>query len=92
MKVFFRKLQLDQNSVLQELFKDLLANIVLKLTLSYQTSDFYYRDIANHNPQMTLLLGDYNARNTKWYYHDITTTKGTQPETTTTVLWTPTIN
>ena len=50
MKVFFRKLQLDQNSVLQELFKDLLANIVLKLTLSYHTSDFYFRDIANHNP------------------------------------------
>ena len=33
---------------------------------------------------MSLLLG-YNTRNTKWWYHDITTTNETQRETTTTI-------
>ena len=34
---------------------------------------------------LTLLLGDYNARNTNWWHHDITTTEGIQLETTTTI-------
>ena len=34
---------------------------------------------------LTLLLGDYNARNTNWRHHDITTTEGIQLETTTTI-------
>ena len=32
-----------------------------------------------------LLLGNYNARNTDWWHHDITATKGIQLETTTTI-------
>ena len=39
---------------------------------------FLLQDISNHKPYLTLLLGDYNARNTKWWQHDITTTEGTQ--------------
>ena len=46
---------------------------------------FLLQDISNHKPYLTLLLGDYNARNTKWWHHDITTTEGTQLETTTTI-------
>ena len=42
-------------------------------------------NISNRNPYLTPLLGDYNARNTKWWHHDITTTEGTQLETTTTI-------
>ena len=34
---------------------------------------------------LTLLLGDYNTRNTNWWHHDITTTEGVQLETTTTI-------
>ena len=34
---------------------------------------------------MALLLGDYNARNTKWWHHGITATEGSQLETTTTI-------
>ena len=47
--------------------------------------EFLLQDISNRNPYLTLLLGDYNARNTKWWHHDITTTEGTQFETTTTI-------
>ena len=28
--------------------------------------EFLLQDISNRNPYLTLLLGDYNARNTKW--------------------------
>ena len=34
---------------------------------------------------MTLLLGDYDARNTKCWHHDITTTEGIQLETITVI-------
>ena len=47
--------------------------------------EFLLQDISNHNLYLTLLLGDYNARNTKWCHHDITATEGTQLETTTTI-------
>ena len=47
--------------------------------------EFLLQDISNHNPYLTLLLGDYNARNTNWWHHDITTTEGNQLETTTTI-------
>ena len=47
--------------------------------------EFLHQDISNRNPYLTLLLGDYNARNTKWWHHDITTNEGTQLETTTTI-------
>ena len=40
---------------------------------------------SNLTMKLTLLLGDYNARNTTWWHHDITTTGGTQLETTTTI-------
>ena len=35
MKVIFVKLQSDQNSVLQELFTELLANILMNMSLFY---------------------------------------------------------
>ena len=47
--------------------------------------DFLLQDISNHNPYLTLLLGNYNARNAKCWHHDITTTEGIQLETTTTI-------
>ena len=47
--------------------------------------EFLLQDISSHNLYLTLLVGDYNARNTKWWHHDITTTEGTQLETTTTI-------
>ena len=47
--------------------------------------DFLLQDISRRNPYLTLLLGDYNARNTKWWHHDITTTEEIQLETTTTI-------
>ena len=47
--------------------------------------EFLLQDISNRNPYLTLLLGDYNARNTNWWHHDITTTEGVQLETTTTI-------
>ena len=47
--------------------------------------EFLLQDISNCNPYLTLLLGDYNARNTTSWHHDITTTEGTQLETTTTI-------
>ena len=43
------------------------------------------QDISNRNSYLTLLLGDYNARNTKWWHHYITTTEGTQLQNTTTI-------
>ena len=43
MEVFFVKLQSDQKSVLQELFTDLLAKILMNLSFFYQTSSFYFR-------------------------------------------------
>ena len=46
---------------------------------------FLLQDIYNRNPYLTLLPGDYDARNTKWWHHDITTTEGIQLETTTTI-------
>ena len=45
--------------------------------------EFLLQDISNRNPYLTQLLGDYNARNTKWWHDDITITEGTQLETTT---------
>ena len=45
--------------------------------------EFLLLDISNRNPYLTLLFGDYNARNTNWRHH-ITTTEGIQLETTTT--------
>ena len=47
--------------------------------------EFLLQDISNRTPYLTLLLGDYNARNTKWWHHDITTTEGIQLETTATI-------
>ena len=47
--------------------------------------DFLLQDISIRNPYLTLLLGDYNARNTKWWHHDITTTEGIELETTTAI-------
>ena len=49
--------------------------------------EFLLQDISNRNPYLTLLFGDYNARNTKWWHYDITTTEGTQLEPTTTIYW-----
>ena len=40
--------------------------------------EFLLQDISNRNPYLTLLLGDYNARNTNWWHHDITTLEGIQ--------------
>ena len=52
-------------------------------------SDFecLLQDISNHNLYLTLIVGDYNARNTNisWCHHDITTAERTQLETTTTI-------
>ena len=61
----------NQNS---DKFESLLSNF-----------EFLLQDISNRNPYLTLLLGDYSARNTKWWDHDITTTERTQLETTTTI-------
>ena len=36
-------------------------------------NEYLLQIISNRNPYLTLLLGDYNIRNTKWWYHDITT-------------------
>ena len=47
--------------------------------------EFLLQDVSNRKPYLTLLLGDYNARNTNWWHHDITTTEGIQLETTTTI-------
>ena len=52
----------------------------MSIHIAVQTSVHSYR-----NPYLTLLLGDYNARNTNWWHHDITTTEGIQLETTTTI-------
>ena len=47
--------------------------------------EFLLPDISNRKPYLTLLLGDYNARNTNWWHHDITTNEGIQLETSTTI-------
>ena len=47
--------------------------------------EFLLQNISNRNPYLTLLLGDYNARNTKCWHHDITTIEGTQLENSTTI-------
>ena len=47
--------------------------------------EFLLQDIYNHNPYLTLLLDDYNARNTKCWHHDIAATEGVQLETTITI-------
>ena len=47
--------------------------------------EFLFQNISNRNSYLTLLFGDYNARNAKWRHHDITTTECTQLETTTTI-------
>ena len=47
--------------------------------------EFLLQDISNCNPYLTLLLGDYNARNANWWHHDITATEGVQLETTTSI-------
>ena len=36
-------------------------------------------------PLALIIFGDYNARNTKWWHHDITTIVGIQLEATTTI-------
>lgn len=43
------------------------------------------QDIFNCNTYLTLLLGDYTARNTKCWHPDITTTEETQLKTATTI-------
>ena len=66
MKVFLVKLQLDQNKCIigtvyrspsqnSDEFESFLSNF-----------EFVLQDISNRNPYLTLLLGDYNSRNTKW--------------------------
>ena len=53
----------------------------MNLSLFYQTLSFCFRIFSNRNPYLPLILVDYNARNTKWWHHDITTTEGIQFET-----------
>ena len=66
MKVFLVKLQSDQNkciigtvyrspSLNSDEFESFLSNF-----------EFVLQGIFNHNPYLTLLLGHYNSRNTKW--------------------------
>ena len=52
MNVFFSKLRSDKKSVLWELFTDLLAKILMNLSLP-----------SNFNPYLTLLLADYKTKN-----------------------------
>ena len=47
--------------------------------------EFLFQGVSNRHPYLTLLLGDYNARNTNWWHHDITVTEGIQLETITTI-------
>ena len=47
--------------------------------------EFLLQNIFNRNPYLTPLLGDYNARNIKWWHRDITTTVGIQLEITTAI-------
>ena len=47
--------------------------------------EFLIQDISSRNPYLVLLLGDYNARDTNWWHHDITTTEEVQVQTTTTI-------
>ena len=47
--------------------------------------EFLLQNISNRNLYLTLLLGDYNARNTKCWHHVITTTEWAQLETTTSI-------
>ena len=49
--------------------------------------EFLLQDISSRNTYLTVLLGDHNARNTKWWHHDITTAEGTQLGSTTTIYW-----
>ena len=85
MKVFYVKLQSDQKKCIirtayrspsqnSDEFESFLSNF-----------EFLLQDISNRNPYLTLLLGGYNARNTEWWHHDITTTEGIQLEITTTL-------
>ena len=55
--------------------------MILSFLLNFE---FLHQDISNRNPYLTLLLGDYNVRNTNWWHDEITTTEGIQLETTTT--------
>ena len=57
MTVFFLKSQWDQKSVLFELFTDLLAKILMNLSLFYQFLSFYFRIF----PITTLILLCYSA-------------------------------
>ena len=71
MKIFFVK-------------KKILAKTLINFSFFLSNLEFLLQDISNHNLYLTFLLDHYNARNTKWWHHEITTTEGTQLETTTT--------
>ena len=62
-------------------YKETLALKEIKSFLSNFES--LLEDISNRKSYLALLLGDYNARNTPWWYHDTATTKETQFETIT---------
>ena len=63
MKVVIVKLRSNQKNALLVLCTDLPAKILMSLSLFYQTFEFLLQDISNRDPYLTLLLGDYNARN-----------------------------
>ena len=85
MKVFFVKLQSDQKQcIIGNVYRYANQNFYeFKSFLSKFV--FLLKDISNCNPHVTLLLGDYNLRYTKWQCHDVTITKRTQLETITTI-------
>ena len=55
--------------------------MILSFLLNFE---FLHQDISNRNPYLTLLLGDYNVRNTNWWHHEITAIEGIQLKTTAT--------
>ena len=55
--------------------------MILPFLLNFE---FLHQDISNRNPYLTLLLGDYNVRNTNWWHHEITAIEGIQLKTTAT--------
>ena len=56
------KLQSDQKRVSLEMIRDLIAKLLINLSVSYETLSFYFRIF----PIATLLPSDCNTRNTKW--------------------------
>ena len=76
MKAFLPKLQSDQEGNLLETFTDLLAKLLMSMSLF-----FLHWDIHNCDAYLTLLLlGDCHAKNAKWMWNDIVTAEGTQLE------------